>query len=278
MQHIGSYVQTNWDWRAAGNFIFGGSGSGLLVAATVAAFPAAPSMELVLGALALVGAGLGLVWLELGRPFRAFNVFFHGETSWMTREGAIAVLLFLSALGGLFAQVPAMLYSAGVLALAFLWCQAQILRAAKGIVAWRNPALTPFILLTGVTEGGAFLLLAGLWLGGPPLWLPYALGGLLVLRTLAWLHYRGRLAAVKAPAAALAQLAAIHKPVLIAGNLLPILLLIAGAALPQHALVLTNAAALLALWAGWQTKYHIITKAAHVQGYGFGTLRRGLPT
>ena len=37
-------------------------------------------------ALALVAAGLGAVWLEIGRPLRAIHVFFNPCTSWMTRE------------------------------------------------------------------------------------------------------------------------------------------------------------------------------------------------
>ena len=40
---------------------------------------------------AFIGAGLTCVWLEIGRPLRAINVFFHPQTSWMTREGIVAV-------------------------------------------------------------------------------------------------------------------------------------------------------------------------------------------
>ncbi len=63
--------------------MFGGAGSGLLLIAAFASFPGAP-LPLALG-LAFVGAGLGLVWLEIGRPWRALNVYFRPQASWMSR-------------------------------------------------------------------------------------------------------------------------------------------------------------------------------------------------
>ena len=88
------WQQTNWDWRAAANFICGGAGAGLIVFAALSGAAGAPLTGLLLGGLALVGAGLFCVWLEIGRPLRALHVFFNPRTSWMTRESFIAVLLF----------------------------------------------------------------------------------------------------------------------------------------------------------------------------------------
>jgi len=69
------WLQTNWDLRAALNFICGGAGSGLLVAAAlVAGPPQPPLLPLAVGA-ALMLAGLFSVWLEIGRPLRAVNVY-----------------------------------------------------------------------------------------------------------------------------------------------------------------------------------------------------------
>ena len=131
--------QTNWDWRAACNFIGGGTGTGLLFFSTLAAGNADNYRIMALVALALIGGGLTCVWLEIGRPFRAINVFFHPQTSWMTREGIVAVPVFLCGLaavwfgGGVFVGMAALL---GVL---FLYCQGRILQASKGIPAWREP-------------------------------------------------------------------------------------------------------------------------------------------
>ena len=160
---FGAYLQPTWDWRAAGNFILGGAGGALLAAATAASYPAAPALPAVLLAVALVGAGLGLVWLEIGRPWRALHVFFHPQTSWMTREGSVATVMLPLALAGLFMPSPVLLLIAGVLGLAFLYCQGRILEASKGIPAWREPAVVPLTVTTGLTEGTglALLLLAG---------------------------------------------------------------------------------------------------------------------
>ncbi len=49
--------QTSWDWRAAGNFIGGGSGTGLLFFATLAAGSVDNYRIMVLVALAFIGGG-----------------------------------------------------------------------------------------------------------------------------------------------------------------------------------------------------------------------------
>ena len=86
--------QTNWDFRAALNFMFGSAGAGLLVAAANPALAGnALRVEILLG-LALIGAGLISVWFEIGRPLRAMNVGFNPFTSWMTRESFAAGLVF----------------------------------------------------------------------------------------------------------------------------------------------------------------------------------------
>ena len=92
-------LQRSWDSRAACNFIGGGSGTGLLLAAALAF--AAGWSYFIAGtlAIALIGFGLSMVWLEIGRPLRALNVFFHPQTSWMSREAMLALpILMLGAL------------------------------------------------------------------------------------------------------------------------------------------------------------------------------------
>ena len=59
--------QTSWDWRAAGNFTFGGAGSGLaFVAAALALATGEQVIAAFLLAVLLVGAGFALVWAETG--------------------------------------------------------------------------------------------------------------------------------------------------------------------------------------------------------------------
>src|SRR5208282_142048 len=98
-------LQRSWDSRAACNFIGGGSGTGLLLAAALAF--AAGGSYFIAGslAIALIGFGLSMVWLEIGRPLRALNVFFHPQTSWMSREAILALpILALGALAVLLDQ------------------------------------------------------------------------------------------------------------------------------------------------------------------------------
>jgi len=162
MIRFATKLQTHWDWRAAGNFVFGGAGSGLLALLGAAVLTgASPHPWTVLPALALIGAGLACVWLEIGRPWRALNVFRHAQRSWMTREGMVAALAMPAGLAAALSGQPALLVAAGVLGLAFLYCQARILRAAKGVPAWREPAVVPLIVATGLAEGAGVLALLG---------------------------------------------------------------------------------------------------------------------
>lgn len=145
-------MQRFWDQRAAANFIGGGSGTGLLVAAAAASLSGFPYFPACLLAIALIGCGLSMVWLEIGRPLRALNVFFHPQTCWMTREGMLALPLFaVAGLASLMDQrwvaLPARLpvaplaLLAGLVGLGFLYCQTRMLGASKGVPAWREPAL-----------------------------------------------------------------------------------------------------------------------------------------
>ena len=87
------WQQTAWDWRAAGNFMAGGAGSGVVVFAALSGLlgRAAPA-QFACGS-ALVVIGLVCVWFEIGRPWRALHVFFHPKRSWMSREAFVAALL-----------------------------------------------------------------------------------------------------------------------------------------------------------------------------------------
>ena len=93
------FHQYNWDMRAVGNFTCGSAGGGLFLTAAIAGHMGLLNWPLAVLALILVGIGLICVWLEIGRPMRALHVFFHPQTSWMTREAIVAVPLM--AAGGL---------------------------------------------------------------------------------------------------------------------------------------------------------------------------------
>jgi len=272
-----SILQTTWDWRAAGNFMLGGTGSGLFFVAAIAAFPDGPPRTLGLIALALVGSGLFSVWLEIGRPWRFLHVFFHPQTSWMTREASAAVVLFLLAFIGLAWSIPLFMDLAGIAAVAFLFCQGQMLRASRGIPAWREPAIAPLIIVTGMCEGTAILLLFSGLRHEESIVLDLALLALLAARILSWLVYRKNLGRAGAPKQTLMALGKIHLLQVFAGNVLPALLVVLSTGMREWATSADLAAGTLALLAGWHMKFTIITRAAQVQGYSLGKVRRGRP-
>ncbi|HMM54226.1 MAG TPA: dimethyl sulfoxide reductase anchor subunit [Candidatus Desulfobacillus sp.] len=265
---ITPWQQTNWDWRAAGNFIGGGSGSGLLFFATLAAGNVDAYRAMALVALALVGAGLTCVWLEIGRPLRAINVFFHPQTSWMTREAIVSVPLLLSGLvavwlgGGIFVGVAA------VLGVVFLYCQGRILQESKGIPAWREPKIVPLILATGFVEGaGLAAILMAILPGENPRWLASVLLGALILRRIAWMVYFKALLKNGLPKEALAVLRPFGARFEMLGQLAPEIIIVSAIFYGEVVPGLVFVAGLVAALAGWWLKFTLVTRAAYNQGY-----------
>lgn len=262
------WQQAHWDWRAAGNFVCGGAGAGLLVFAAFGGAGGGARAALLLLGLALVGAGLVCVWLEIGRPLRALHVFFNPRTSWMSREAFTAALLFPAGLAGAAGFAPAA-WAAGLLAVAFLFCQARILRAARGIPAWRQPGIVPLVVATGLAEGcGLYLMLQPLHgQGGQVLMAVFA--GLLAARWANWVSYRRRLAS-SAARPALAALDQAGDRLQRVGTYLPFALIAPvgiGLASGAFGLLLAAAAGAAAAWPGAVLKHTLITRAGFNQGF-----------
>lgn len=246
------WLQQHWDWRAACNFMAGGTGAGLVVAAAL--LEGSHALTALGAGLALVAAGLGAVWLEIGRKLRAVHVFFNPFTSWMTRESFTAVLLFALGIAALSTGAPWLRYLAAAAAAAFVFCQGRILHAAKGIPAWRQPEVVPLVVATGLAEGATAALV--LDFAGAPL----ALAGLALLaRALAWARYRASLAG----SAALAALGPAGRAFVPAGTVVPLALLAFAFVLPASAWL----AAAAAIAAGGWLKFALITRAAFNQGF-----------
>ncbi|MDP3841239.1 MAG: hypothetical protein Q8Q81_01410 [Oxalobacteraceae bacterium] len=266
--------QTNWDWRAAGNFIGGGTGTGLLLFAAISSVAGLSPAVPVCAALVLIALGLFCVWLEIGRPWRSMNVMLHVRTSWMTRESLLAPLLFGSGLIALATGSAVALWLGALLAMLFLYCQARLLNAAKGIPAWRQKLVVPLIVATGLTEGVGLLALLTALAGSPHIaWLPAALLVLLLMRALLWRAYRKNLAAHGAPQQALAVLDRLESPFIRIGHwapvllLMPVLLLVLLQPTLAAAQWLTALAGLIAVAGGWLFKYTLIVRAGYNQGY-----------
>jgi phenylacetyl-CoA:acceptor oxidoreductase subunit 2 len=264
--------QTQWDARAAGNFVCGGAGGGLIVFAALSGAHGLPLALLLLGGLALVGTGLTCVWLEIGRPLRALHVFFNPRRSWMSREAFVATLLMPVALAAAWG-LPGFEWLAAGLALAFVYCQSRMLQAAKGIPAWREPLLVPLVVLTGLAEGGGLGLLAQpVQAAAQPLLLGLVAAAI-VARAAVWLRYRRRLSTSAAPRA-LVALDAAGRWLQLAGTLVPLLLLalVASGATGALATPLLVAAGACTAAAGAWLKFTLITRAAFNQGFALAHL------
>jgi len=260
--------QRYWDWRAAANFIAGGSGGGLLVCAAAASFAANDVRVLILAGMVLIAAGLTCVWFEIGRPWRALNVYRHFGSSWMSREAAIAPFVFASGALAIFTTQSLYIVFAGVLGAAFLYSQARMLIANKGVPAWRHPRCLPVLLATGLTEG------AGLLAGVSPM-LPrqiftgvdIALVALLLVRALLWKRYLFGFKTTAAPDRSVQALATIDRPFVILGHVLPAALVAAAVLGAPGVASLMIAAGLLSTGAGWMLKYTLVTRAAFTERF-----------
>jgi phenylacetyl-CoA:acceptor oxidoreductase subunit 2 len=285
MMRFETRVQPNWDVRAACNFMLGGTGGGLLLASAVAAYPELPGLAVL--ALVLVGLGLFCVWLEIGRPWRFINVFFHLHTSWMSREATVALVTFLLAAAGVYSRSAGIALLGGLSGLAFLFCQGRILQASKGIPVWRERAIVHLMVSTGVCEGVAVLCGVQAVVGDATRVSAALLGVLVLVRAVSWRVYEHRLLAQWLPEGLAGNLAQNRAMVVYAGTLVPLVLLAIDFVLPPagdaaHSPGWRNlavlAASVAALAAGWYTKWNLITRASHMQGYALATrVQKGRP-
>jgi len=276
-----SRLQRFWDIRAACNFIGGGTGCSVLVWAAFGLNLGLPYFPVALIGLMFVGAGLLMVWLEIGKPWRAFKVFFRPQTSWMTREGILSLPLFATGLIAVLVaaettiQIPAQLLilpNSPVLpavltaffALSFLYCQLHILNSARSIPAWREPKIMPLFGISGLTEGmGIYLLVTALMGAVSTFMLAIALA-LLVARTFAWLAYIDAIRRSNVPKPAVAAILTVRSIFLVAGHLLPGILIVVAYVLPDIAIPLVALAGIAATLGGWLFKITLVTRAAFI--------------
>lgn len=121
--------------------------------------------------LALATVGLLSSLAHLGQPQRAWRALSQWRTSWLSREGVLALLTMLPALAigallllsrPLSADIATTLGLLGmllaVLALATVACTAMIYASLVPIPAWRHPLVVPVYLLFALLTGLAVLL------------------------------------------------------------------------------------------------------------------------
>jgi DMSO reductase anchor subunit len=150
-----------------------GAGYGLwfcwgVIAAAGTDLPRTPALlALALGFLLVVG-GLLSSLLHLGRPRRAWRALSQWRSSWLSREGVMAMAGFVPMLGSMaavwFGHDPTFAGAAlAVLSMATVVCTAMIYASLKPIPAWRHAGVVPVYVLFALFTGG--LALAALWSG-----------------------------------------------------------------------------------------------------------------
>ena len=267
---VAPWHQQHWDWKAAGNFICGGAGAGLFAMATAASLAGYPLFPLGLLALALVALGLLCVLFKIGRPLRFIYVLRQPRRSWMAREAWVACAFFPIGLADMWFGDRALALAGAVIALVYLFSQAMILQAAKGIPAWRTTLMAPLIVATGVAEGsGVFLIAAALWMQQRPALVSAAIVALLAaaLRAGIWQAYLAALRRAGAPARSLSVLDAFAPWFFAFGLAAPFGLIVAGFLFAAAAPYLFALAGAASFAAGGAVKFILVTRAGFNQGF-----------
>ena len=142
-------------------------------------------------ALVLVTVGLIASTLHLGHPERAWRAMSQWRTSWLSREGLLAVLTYipmglwwLTWVTGIAAGTAPLWQCLAIIGgLATLYAQSKIYASLKAVHAWHNRLVTPGFYLFSLATG-AVLLAALLALAGNDHALPSAAGSAIVLLSL----------------------------------------------------------------------------------------------
>ena len=124
-------------------------------------------------ALGLISTGLLSSTFHLGRPKRAWRAVTQWRSSWLSREGVMALVTYLPA-GALaigwvfFGSVSGAYVLAAILtvvgALLTVWCTGMIYASLKPISAWHQPLVAPLYLMLGLSTGAVlFDLLLCIW-------------------------------------------------------------------------------------------------------------------
>ncbi len=279
---VGS-LQEFWDWKAAMNWSLGGIGSGFAFIgwlAYLAGDVALTTLPYIQSAAALVIAvGLFFVFLKIGRKLRFWRAVLRPQTSWMTRELYASAVFYPAVLASLVWPEPGIVALAAVAALAFLYCQARILHAARGVPAWRVRLMPPMLVAAGLLDGTALLALAQ---SLTPTLLPsvsfVALVGIVLALLNAGLWTAYRRGAERHGIGPLARDAIDETtlPLHLVGHAVPVVLFAVALAGTAAAPVALGIGGVAALAGGAYWKFRVILKASYQQGFAMAKIpRRG---
>jgi len=149
-----------------------GAGYGLLALLGLVGFNHGPASTIAFAltamivALGLITVGLLSSTMHLGNPQRAWRAFSQWRSSWLSREGVLAVVTYVPALlfgcvwSGL-VDAPGWIGPLGLLTAALcaitVYCTAMIYASLKTIRAWNQPLTAPVYILFGLATGATLL-------------------------------------------------------------------------------------------------------------------------
>jgi phenylacetyl-CoA:acceptor oxidoreductase subunit 1 len=264
--------QKFWDFRAAMNFTMGGMSTGLVIMATLAHFFSGLSTEALLYLNVVAGAGMAVglffVFLEIGRKARFMRVLLRPQSSWMTRETYAVAVFYPALLADLIWPSPGLHLLVALAALVFLYCQARILYAAKGVPAWRCDLIPTMLVMTGLLEGVGLLGMAGgfaPWRFEASMIFISASGAILtLLNALIWQRYYAFAKRNGLPPLARAELDRITPALRLLGHLAPLILFTLATEFSESLLAIAGIAAVAG---GVMWKFTVITRACYLQGF-----------
>lgn len=131
-------------------------------------------------ALGLVTIGLLSSTFHLGHPERAWRAVTEWRSSWLSREGVMALVTYVPAVilglgwvllgttGGIF-MVFSLAAAAG--AAATVWCTGMIYASLKPIRQWHQPLVAPLYLAFALMTGALLAQMVLAWFAAPRLWI-----------------------------------------------------------------------------------------------------------
>jgi phenylacetyl-CoA:acceptor oxidoreductase subunit 2 len=267
-------IQKFWDMRAVMNFGLGGMSSGLGFVVMLAWFAdylnASAMHEILIGSAILMAIGLFSVFLEIGRKMRSLQAIKRPQSSWMTREIYVVAIYYPAIAAWLIWPQSWLLVLAGFSGLAFLYSQARILQAGKGIPGWRVPMMIWMLVATGLYEGAGLYALIFAFMSEQ---ISFGTGiavfalVLAIVNAMLWHLYRKNAKENGIPPLARKVINKISPVLHIIGHFLPAILL-AGVmiwpAMPDWGIGLLG---LLIVFGGFFWKAMIITRASYQQGF-----------
>ncbi len=266
--------QTFWDIRAAMNFILGGIGSGTVILAYLISllsdFNDRSLIHIFNMSGGIIAGGLFFVWLKIGRKLRAPFAILRPQSSWMSREIYAIGIFYLALIADWFQPHPTLHFIVALGALAFLYCQARILHAAKGIPTWRVPLMPWMLIATGLLEGAGLLSITfARYTDTMPatVMLPFAGLVLAAVNAMLWRSYIGTAKAEGIGPIDRKILGGLTLMLHVVAHVLPFLLFGTAIVMTTSPAWVADFGGSLAIAGGVLWKAVVITRACHRQGY-----------